>query len=105
MAARSAIATKSVIVTNKVVAARSAKNRAVVANREVVVNREVAAKSAAAKKAADDKLRKGTAKALGDCAWMNERREATPAVFQFHRRWSACINARHRKPSLISVTA
>ena len=99
MAARSAIATKSVIVTNKVVAARSAKNRAVVANREG------AAKSAAAKKAADDKLRKGTAKALGDCAWMNERREATPAVFQFHRRWSACINARHRKPSLISVTA
>jgi hypothetical protein len=70
VAARSAIATKSVIVTNKVVAARSAKNRAVVANREVVVNREVAAKSAAAKKAADDKLRKGTAKALGDCAWM-----------------------------------
>ena len=31
-------------------------------------NREVVAKSAAAKKAADDKLRKGTAKALGDCA-------------------------------------
>jgi hypothetical protein len=28
----------------------------------------VAAKSAAAKKAADDKLRKGTAKAFGDCA-------------------------------------
>jgi hypothetical protein len=56
-----------VIVTNKAVAARSAKNRAVVANMAVVVNREVAAKSAAAKKAADDKLRKRTAKALGDC--------------------------------------
>jgi hypothetical protein len=61
--AKSAIATKSVVVTNKAVAARSAsaKNRAVVANRKVV------AKSPA-KKAADDNLRKGTGKALGDCA-------------------------------------
>ena len=81
MAAKSAIATKSVIVTNKAVAANSAKNRAVVANRAVVVNREVAANSAAAKKAADDKLRKETARALVIVPWINERREATPAVF------------------------
>jgi hypothetical protein len=56
---KSAIAIKSVIVTNKAVVARSASaiNKAVAANRGL-----------AAKKAADDKLRKGTGKALGDCA-------------------------------------
>ena len=59
---KSAIAIKSVIVTNKAVAAESTINRAVEGNRGVAV------KSAAAKKAADDKLRTGTAKALGDCA-------------------------------------
>jgi hypothetical protein len=53
-----------VIVTNKAVAARSAS----AINKAVVGNKGVAAKSAVAKKAADDKLRKETAKALGDCA-------------------------------------
>jgi hypothetical protein len=101
VAAKTASATKSVIVTNKAVAARSASAR----NRAVVANREVAAKSAAAKKAADDKLRKETARALVIVPWINERREATLAVFQCHRRRSARINAGHRKPNLISVTA
>ena len=108
MAAKSAIATKRVIVTNKAVAARSAKNRA------VVVNREVAAKSAAAKKAADDKLRKRSQpRRMVIVPWINERREATPAVFlrmmppaptlllstplSLHK----CC---HRKLNLISVT-
>ena len=107
VAPKSAIAIKSVIVTNKAVAAEepSAINRAVEANRGVAVK-------SAANKAADDKLRRGTAKALVIVPWINERREGTPAVFlpggsavyaidtaQF------CINARHRKPNLISVTA
>jgi hypothetical protein len=60
---KSEIATKSVIVTNKAVAAKSTS----AINKAVVDNKGVAAKSAA-NKAADDKLRKGTAKALGDCA-------------------------------------
>jgi hypothetical protein len=78
VAPKSAIAIKSVIVTNKAVAARSpsAKNRAVVGNRGAPANRAVAAK-----KAADDKLRKETARVLVIVPWINERREATPAVF------------------------
>jgi hypothetical protein len=78
VAAKSAIATKSVIVTNKAVVARSpsAINKAAVGNRGVVANRAVAAK-----KAPDDKLRKETARALVIVPWINERREATPAVF------------------------
>jgi hypothetical protein len=76
VAAKSAIATKSVIVTNKAVAAGSASAK----NRAVVANRKVAAKSPA-EKAAADKLRKETARALVIVPWINERREATPAVF------------------------
>jgi hypothetical protein len=30
--------------------------------------------------------------------WLNERREATPAVFHWHRRRSLCINPDHQKP-------
>ena len=60
---KSAIAIKSVIVTNKAVAAEStsAIKKAVEGNREVAVKN-------AANKGADDKLRRGTAKALCDCA-------------------------------------
>ncbi len=57
---KSAIAIKSVIVTNKAGAAENTINRAVEGNREAV--------KSAANKAADDKLRRGTAKALGGCA-------------------------------------
>jgi hypothetical protein len=60
---KSAIAIKSVIVTNKAVAAKSTS----AINKAVVGNSGAAAKSAA-NKAADDKLRRGTAKALDDCA-------------------------------------
>ena len=58
---KSAIAIKSVVVTNKAVAAESTINRAVEGNRGDAVK-------SAANKAADDKLRRGAAKALCDCA-------------------------------------
>jgi hypothetical protein len=72
VAAKSAIVTKSVIVTNKAVAARStsAINKAVVGKRVV-----------AAKKAADNKLREEQPGRSVIMPWINERREATPAVF------------------------
>jgi hypothetical protein len=76
-AAKGAAAAKSAIVTSKAVAAKSTSAK----NRVVVANRKVAAKGPA-KKPADDRLRKGTGKALGDCALDYERREATPAVFR-----------------------
>jgi hypothetical protein len=77
VAAKSAIATKSVIVTNKAVAARSTS----AINKAVVGKRVVAAKSPAAKKAADNKLRKEQPGRSVIMPWINERREATPAVF------------------------
>ena len=58
---KSAIAIKSVIVTNKAVAAESTIKKAVENNSAVAVKN-------AANKAADDRLRRGAAKALGDCA-------------------------------------